>query len=136
MEDQNVAQLRTIYEAYGKGDPQPLMDALHEEAHYRSVDPTPALQFSQVRQGKAEFIRALTMIATDYQLVYYRIAEYIAQRDHVVALAKVAFRHRAKDKLVEVDKADVWRFQGGKIVSFQEFFDSAKVERIVHGSTK
>ena len=58
-------------------------------------------------------------------MIYYRVDEYIAQGDRVVALGQVSFKHKKTGKTLATPKADFHKFRDGKISEFFEFYDTA-----------
>ncbi|MCP4319547.1 MAG: nuclear transport factor 2 family protein, partial [Hyphomicrobiales bacterium] len=57
----------------------------------------------------------------------YKVSRYIAEGDTVVAVGSTSWRVRATGKDFETPKVDVVRFEDGKIVSFFEYYDTAKI---------
>lgn len=60
-----------------------------------------------------------------WDMVYFRVNEYIAQNDRVVALGEVSFRHKKSGKIAVTPKTDIHRLCDGKICEFFEFYDTA-----------
>jgi ketosteroid isomerase-like protein len=131
QEQANLDLLRRIYAAYDQRDAQPMIDALAEDCRYYSMEPSDLLRFGSAYLGKAGFIQALADVGADWEVVYYRPTRMLADADHVVVLADVAFRHRSTGVLVEIDKVDTWRLRDGRIVHFKEYYDTLKAEQIV-----
>jgi hypothetical protein len=60
-------------------------------------------------------------------MIFYRIDEFIAQGDRVVAIGSTSWRNKATGKVVLTPKADIWRMKNGKAVQFSEFYDTARL---------
>jgi ketosteroid isomerase-like protein len=64
-------------------------------------------------------------LTADWEMIYFRVDEYIAQGDRVVALGHVSFRNKRTGKVLETAKADIIRMRNGKMCEFSEFYDTA-----------
>jgi len=85
------------------------------------------LEFAKQYNGKAELRGYFDNLLKDWKMIHYRIDEYVAQGDAVVARGTCAWTNRKTGKPVETPKVDFWRFHNGKAVEFYEYFDTAKV---------
>jgi ketosteroid isomerase-like protein len=127
---ENVARLKEAYRLWNEtrgGSVSHWLDLMADDATMRSVgDEVDELAFARGRRGKGEVEQYFAAIAESWEMVHFTPDEFIAQGDRVVVLSRVAFRSRQTGKLAESPKADVFRFHGGRIVEFIEFFDTAK----------
>lgn len=83
------------------------------------------MQFTRPSCCKDDVKQYFTGLTSEWEMIYYRVDEYIAQGDRVVALAQVSFKHKITAKTLVTPKADVHRFRDGKICEFFEFYDTA-----------
>ena len=63
-------------------------------------------------------------VARDWEMVDFEVHRIVDGGDDVVMVGRCAFRNRATGMLVDTPKVYVWRFEGGRAVSFLEMFDS------------
>lgn len=82
-----------------------------------------AKQYSGAEQLRAYF----NGLAADWSMVYYKIDEFIADGDAVVARGSCAWTNKRTGKIAETPKVDFWRFKDGKAIEFYEYFDTACV---------
>ena len=126
----NVGQLRQAYQLWNDtrgGSAQHWLDLMADDVTMRSVTAgAPGMAFTKANQGKGEAAQYFAGLAADWEMVHFTPEEFIAQGDRVVVLSSCAFRYRKTGKAVESPKADVFRFRGGLIVEFFEFFDTAR----------
>jgi ketosteroid isomerase-like protein len=66
-------------------------------------------------------------LARDWQMLDWKVDQYIAQGDRVVVLSRCTWRFKKTGKDVSTPKADVWRFADGKAVEYFEYYDTAQV---------
>lgn len=129
-EQGNVEILRRTYSAYHerKGDPDVWLSILADHVDWQSVaDGKPGMEFARPRATKAEVAGYFEDLFADWQMHYYLINEFVANGDRVVALGECSWTYRKTGKRAAAVKADVFRFQDGKIVEFMEFFDTHTV---------
>jgi ketosteroid isomerase-like protein len=101
---------------------------LDEDISFGSIPRGAApLEFARQYNGKTELRDYFDALRKDWEMIHYRIDEYVAQGDAVVARGSCAWTNRKTGRLVETPKVDFWRFRNGKAVEFYEYFDTAKV---------
>jgi ketosteroid isomerase-like protein len=83
------------------------------------------MQFTKSSANKDEVKAYFAGLTSEWEMIFYRVDEYVAQGDRGVALSHVSFKHRKTGKTLETPKADVHRFRDGKICEFFEFYDTA-----------
>ena len=84
------------------------------------------MEFTRPSSSKQEVKNYFAGLSADWEMIYYRIDEYIAQADRVVALGSCSFKHKKTGKILKTPKADFHKFRGGKICEFFEFYDTAQ----------
>ena len=70
-------------------------------------------------------------VARDWEMIHYIVDRMVDGGDDVVMVGRCAWRNRATGRVVDTPKVDVWRFEGGKAVSFLEMFDSLAFVRAI-----
>jgi uncharacterized protein len=58
-------------------------------------------------------------------MIHYTTDEFIAEGDRVAMRGSTAWRSRKTGRVIDTPKADFVTFRDGKIVEFQEFYDTA-----------
>ena len=105
------------------------LNILDDNVHLRSLsDGRPGVEFTRRRQSKVEVASYLAGLTADWQMLKWRVEEYIAQSDRVVAIAECAWRNKRTGKSVETPMVHLWRFKNLKIIEFFEFYDTAMVQ--------
>ena len=127
--DENIAALKAAYQKWhdsGGGSADYWLGLITEDVQFRSLtEGAKAMEFTRRSICKDEVKRYFAGLAEDWKMNFYRVDEYIAQGDRVVALGACSFQHRKSGKTLETPKADFFRFRDGKICDFFEFFDTA-----------
>jgi ketosteroid isomerase-like protein len=133
-ENQNVASLKEAYRLWydtKAGSVDHWLNLMTDDVKFRSLaEGAKTMEFTRTSTCKDEVKRYFAGLTGDWEMVYYRIDEYIAQGDSVVALGQVSFKNKHTGKILETPKADFHKFRNGKICEFFEFYDTAQaVER-------
>jgi ketosteroid isomerase-like protein len=84
------------------------------------------MQFTRPSCCKDDVKQYFAGLTNEWEMIYYRVDEYIAQVDRVVALGHVSFKHKKTGKTLVTPKADFHKFRDGKICEFFEFYDTAQ----------
>ena len=124
-EHQNVATIRSLYEAFGRGDIPYILDRLDPNVEWHAPATVP---FSKGRhRGPGEVARFFAGIAEHIAEPSVETHEFLAIGDRVVVLLR--FRGRGKESGLPFDapEAHVWRLSGGKVVEEQTYADTAAI---------
>ena len=126
MSESNADVVRRGYEAFGRGDINGLLALLDERIEWLAPG-TPELATSGRRTGRqevGEFFRTLNEV---FDIQRFEPSAFIGEGDRVVVLGSETARVRANDAIVNLDWVHVFTLRDGKVVTFQEFFDTAAV---------
>ncbi|MGJ7507219.1 nuclear transport factor 2 family protein [Variovorax sp. GT1P44] len=130
-EERNVEALREGYRLWNdsKADSaQHWMNMMTDDIRWRSLG-AGAAGSESTREccSKQDVQRYFQQLGEQWELVSYTADEFIAQGDRVVMLGSCAWRHRTTQKVARTPKVDVFRFRGGKVADFSEYYDTAAV---------
>jgi ketosteroid isomerase-like protein len=123
----NVEKLKQAYAGWHntKGDARVWFDLMADSIIMGSIgNGAQGLEFSRTRVSRDDALGYFSDLARDWSMVHYRMDEYIADGDRVVALGECCWKHRHTGKVVTTPKADVWRFDNGRAVDFYEYYDT------------
>ena len=87
----------------------------------------PGAEFSQGGEGHEAVRRYLERLNADWEMITFDMDDYIADGDRVAVMGHCSWRNRQSGRVISTKKADFWRFRGGKVVEFFEFYDTAEV---------
>src|SRR5512139_899481 len=110
----NYRILKSMYQAYGRGDAQPLLDAMHDDVALECCVPAEKFRFAGPLRGKAEVIRGFGQIAEEYEWLKFNLDHLLTDGDLAIALTSGRIRHRHSKAEVKVDMVDVIRMKHGK----------------------
>jgi ketosteroid isomerase-like protein len=129
-EDSNVTVLKEAYRQWHEtkgGSVDHWLTLMTDDVKFRSLaEGTKPMEFTCTSSCKSDVQRYFAGLTEDWQMNYYRMDEYIAQGDRVVALGSCSFKHKKTGKILETPKADFHKFRDGKICEFFELYDTAQ----------
>jgi ketosteroid isomerase-like protein len=131
--DANLATLRNAYQRWHvskAGSVDHWLDLMTDDVQFHSLAAgTIEMQFTRPSCCKDEVKHYFAGLTSEWEMIYYRVDEYIAQGDRVVALGEISFKHKKTGKTLVTPKADFHKFRAGKICEFFEFYDTANALR-------
>ncbi len=129
-EDENVAILKAAYRHWHDTKGKSVdhwLDNMADDVTFRSLaEGAKAMEFTRTSTCKDEVRHYFAGLNADWEMIYYRIDEYIAQGDRVAALGRCSFKHKKTGKILTTPKADFHKFREGKICDFFELYDTAQ----------
>jgi len=129
-ESKNVEILKDAYQRWHDskaGSVDHWLSLMSDDVKFRSLaEGAKTMEFTRTSTCKDDVKRYFAGLSADWEMIYYRIDEYIAQGDRIVALGHVSFKNKRTGKVLETPKADFHRFRDGKICEFFEFYDTAQ----------
>lgn len=123
-EQQNLEVVQKGYEAFGRGDLNTLLSLLDENVEWISPGPAdfPPAGRRRGRQAVAEFFKVLS---DTVEILDFEPREFIAKGDRVIVLGRDSARVKATGNAVPFEWVHTFRLQDGKVVTFQEYGDTA-----------
>ncbi len=124
MEQRNVAVVQKIYEDFGRGDIQAVVDAFAEDAVFKQpvAGESP---LAGTYRGKEEIDAWFHNIENLTETEAFEPREFIRQGDRVVVFGEYRFLAKATQKSWQSEWVMSWTFRGGKVVDFQFYGDTA-----------
>ena len=129
-----VDTVRRFYDALGRGDVPAIFLVLDAQVEWTEAERFP--YYSGTWHGpQAVLDNLLVPIARDWEGFSATAADFIAQDDRVVALGQYSGTNKRTGRSIAVAFAHVWTVRDGKIISFVQHTDTAKVlEAVATGS--
>ena len=109
-ESTNVAILKDAYQRWHDtkgGSVEHWMSLMTDDISFRSLAQGAApMKFTRAATSKDDVRQYFAGLAADWEMIYFRTNEFIAQNDRVVVLCDVSFRFRKTGKVAFTPKAD------------------------------
>ena len=127
-EPENLAVVRSVYAAFGRGDLEGLLARLDPQVIWRTPGP-PDLPTAGLHRGVAEVRDFFGVLLNAFDIQDFRPAEFLAQGDIVVVLGTSREGPKGTGRMVDFRWVHVFTIRNGKIVECEEPADvSALVE--------
>jgi ketosteroid isomerase-like protein len=127
----NVRTLKKLYAQWDKtrgGSADTITAILAPNVIWGSLasgaDPVAFTKTRKTREEVGEYFRELESAFT---MNHYKVQDYIAGGPYVLVLAEISFTNKKTGKTFVSPKADLWRFNRGKVTEFYEYYDTAAV---------
>jgi hypothetical protein len=125
MSNANVTLVRSLYDAFKRGDIAAITDALTPDADWHvHGDPEhfPTLGRWKGPGGAQEFFR---LVADNLEVADFSPRDFAAADDKVFVLGRYDWKVRKTGKPVGAEWCHVFTFNNGKVAAFREFTDTA-----------
>lgn len=119
----NTGLARAVYAAFAKGDIPSVLGALAPDVHWTEAEGGPYGGVSIGPEGVLE--KVFMPIGAQWDGFTVVPAEFIADGATVVALGEYSGTYKATGKSFKAPFAHVWKFRDGKVISFQQYTDTA-----------
>ena len=121
----NVETAKRGYEAFGRGDIPAVLELLDENCAWISPGPGDKLPWAGAFKGKQQVANFFAQVGQNLEFSEFAPREFIEQGDTVVVLGVSTGRTKKTGKTVKDEWAHVFKFRQGKVVSWQEYVDTA-----------
>lgn len=132
-QENNVAKVRSLYEAFGRGDIPAVLQGLHPKVVW--VNPGPAeFRYFGVHEGREAIARNIfSFIGENLDIHELSPRELLASETTVVVLLDMDATVRGTGKRVVQKVAHVWTFVEGWPTRFHDFQDVHAVANALRG---
>jgi ketosteroid isomerase-like protein len=133
MSKENVALVKSLYEAFGRGDVPAVLAAMdpgivwNEAENFPYADRNPYVGPGAVLEG------VFARLGSEWDGFGLDVEEVLDAGDTVVARGRYKGAFRKTGTRIHAQFAHVWRLRGGKVAAFQQHVDTAQVARAVAG---
>jgi len=122
--------MKAAYAAFGKNDPSLMFAAMDPEIRWSEAEGYPLADHNPYvgPQGVAAVFGRLGTIVNNFTVTP---ATFIDGGDHIVVLGRYGGTMKATGDTLDAQFCHVFRFQGGRIATFQQYTDTAQWARLM-----
>lgn len=131
MSEANVAVVRGIYEAFGKGDMPAVLASMHPEIVWNEADNFPYADGNPYIGPSAVLEGVFARCGGEWDGFGVEVGEILDAGDTVVALGHYVGTYKATGRSQRTQLVHVWRVEDGKVVRFQQYADTLQVARVI-----
>jgi ketosteroid isomerase-like protein len=125
-EQQNTALVQKLYDSFGKGDLQTILNSLAEDVEWTLEGPE-IIPFAGKRKGVAEVTKFFEALATTVKESKLTTEQFVAQGDVVATLGRFAGTVKATGKSLEAPVAHFFTIRNGKVSRFVDLTNTAAI---------
>ena len=119
-EADNVALIGGIYEAFGRGDVDYIIDQLTDDVRW-VTHLEPIVPWSGDYSGKANVPRFFEAIANSVETTAFSPEEFVAQGETVVSTGEYGCTVKANGKSSLTPWVFIWKLRQGKVAGYEQF---------------
>jgi|GEM_PF-425015 len=127
----NVKALKKLYAQWDKtkgGSADALVGILAPRVLWGSLaDGADPIAFTKTRKTREEVREYFRGLESAFKMNYYNVKEYVVGGPYVLVLSEISFTNKQTGKTFVTPKADLCRFNRGKVTEFYEYYDTAAV---------
>jgi uncharacterized protein len=128
----NVKMIRELYAAFGRGEIEAVLATFDARIEWRQAEShpyAPGCDPWSVPDAVAE--KLFKRIAAEFDGFRIQTKEFHDAGDVVVVEGRYTGTYKPTGKLLDAQFCHVWKIRGGKIASFQQFVDTAKLKSVM-----
>lgn len=124
METANLAATRAIYDAFGRGDIQAILEGCAPNIEWHSGGTREDFPVFGTRNGLEGVKSFFKDVAENNQFSLFEPREFFTNGDKVVVIGHYTMTQKKTGKPVDSDWAHIFTFKGGKCAAWRELNDS------------
>jgi ketosteroid isomerase-like protein len=128
----NVKFLRSLYDAFGRGDIPTVLGAMSPEIRWHQAESNPYRPNGEAWVGPEAILSNLFLkLGTEWDGFSVHPKSFHDAGDSVVVEARYSGTYKATGKSMDTQVCHVWNVKDGKITKFQQYVDTAKLHNVM-----
>lgn len=132
--DDHQTYLHHVYDRWVQGDLTPLYERLADDVDWRSIGSDGALPWSGAWPGRAGVEGYFRALIDNLDIVSFRLVDMLGDDRQVACLCRVVCGRKGAGPNVEIEKVDLFGFEGGRIVKFWEIYGMERLAAAFNGT--
>ena len=123
----NIDTIKTIYDAFGKGDVATILDNLTDDADWAIDAASDSAPWYGVRSGKDAIGKFFADLGGAVDVVEFDPQSFAANDDEVMTLVRFGAKSKATGGEINANLHHYWHFSDGKVDRFRGSDDTEQV---------
>ncbi|MFI1094042.1 nuclear transport factor 2 family protein [Streptomyces sp. NPDC020917] len=126
--DTNVATIKSVYDAFGRGDVRTILNALSDDVNWATEAASTAVPWYGVRSGKSEVSAFFEQFGSTMEVDDFTPLAFAANETDVMTVVRMKAHHRANGRTMDMQMHHWFAFRDGLIAHHRATEDTAQVE--------
>jgi ketosteroid isomerase-like protein len=127
----NLATVQGLYEAFGEGDVQAILDHLTDDVDWATDSATGAAPWHGIKHGKDEVATFFAGIAEAIDVSAFDVVAMAATDDAVLTFVRFGFSAKGGGEQHTMHIHHYWRFRDGRVAYYRGGEDTALVAQVL-----
>lgn len=132
-QQENIALIQTLFDAFGRGDIQAILDSCTRDCEFNCPGPA-VIPYAGRKKGAAEIQNYFEALIGTQSNANLAIDQFVAQGDDVVAIGRYTARVISTGKQFNTPVVLTFRVEGGKIAQHMVLGDTAAISASYAGA--
>lgn len=128
-EAENVALIQAVYGDFGSGNIPSMLAKLSPDVEF--ISPGSALPWAGIHRGHEAAGNFFGMLVGALDITTFEPRQFIAQDDTVAVVGHEVATGRKTGKSFEMNFIHLWTIKDGKVVQWEDFYDTASVAAVL-----
>lgn len=129
----HVSLVQDLYAAFGRGDVPAVLGAFAANIEWREAEGSPYQPSGKAWVGPDSVLQNLFMrMGGDWESYTAQIQRFHDAGESVVVEGRYAGKHKQSGKILDCQFCHVWRIRDGKVASFQQYTDTARMQDVMN----
>ena len=125
----NVAFVKSIYEAFGRGDIPTVLGSMSPDLRWYEAEGNPYMPSGDALVGPDELLNKLLMrIGAEWDGFTIHVKSVYGAGDSVIVEARYSGTYKPTGKSIDAQACHVWDVKNGKVSKFQQYVDTAQLQ--------
>ncbi len=133
MSAENVAVIKSLYDAFAKGDVAAVLAGMSPDIVWRQAENSPYADRNPYRGPDAIVAGVFARLAGEWDGFSVAMNDLIDGGDRVVALGRYGGAFKGVGRPMNLQAVHVWTLKDGKVVAFQQYVDTLGMTRAMGG---
>jgi ketosteroid isomerase-like protein len=133
QQDDNLATVRAIYDAFGRGDVEAILERVTDDVDWSAEAASTAAPWYGPRSGKSAVADFFGDLSGAVEVEDFTPISLAAGDDDVHAFVRFAFRAPATDRRAAMHLHHYWRLRDGKVAYYRGTEDTEQTAHVLAG---